>query len=82
MAIAARAVSYCVKTADGRIVEEGTLRATHAVLRQWAEQRREPWLGAMEAALFSGWIYDALKPFAAGLQMEHPATMKAIGASK
>jgi transposase len=77
-----KTISYCVKAADGRIVEEGTLRATHASLRQWAEQRREPWRGAMEATLFSGWIYDALKPFAAELQMGHPAMMKAIGASK
>lgn len=36
----------------------------------------------MEATLFSGWIYDTLKPFAAELQMGHPALMKAIGASK
>jgi transposase len=36
----------------------------------------------MEATLFSGWIYDVLKPFATELQMGHPAMMKAIGASK
>jgi transposase len=63
-------------------VEEGKLRATHEALRRWAEERREPWRGAMEATLFSGWIYDALKPYAAELQMGHPAMMKAIGASK
>jgi transposase len=68
--------------ADGQIVEEGRLRATHEALRQWAGKRREPWRGAMEATLFSGWIYDTLKPFAAELQMGHPAMMKAIGASK
>src|SRR5215469_6182610 len=36
----------------------------------------------MEATLFSGWIYDTLKPYAVELQMGHPAMMKAIGASK
>ena len=77
-----KSVSYCVKGADGRIFEEGKLRATHQVLRQWAQERQEAWHGAMEATLFSGWIYDALKPFAAELQMGHPAMMKAIGASK
>jgi len=77
-----KSVSYCVKIADGTIVEEGKLRATHEALRQWAGKRREPWRGAMEATLFSGWIYDTLKPFAAELQMGHPAMMKAIGASK
>src|ERR1039458_2653842 len=73
-----KTVSYCVKTADGCIVEEGKLRATHQVLRQWSRERKEPWRGAMEATLFSGWIYDALKPFAEELQMGHPAMMKAI----
>ena len=77
-----KSISYCVKTADGRIVEEGKLRAAHDVLRQWAGKRQEPWRGAMEATLFSGWIYDTLQPFAGELQMGHPALMKAIGASK
>jgi transposase len=77
-----KSVSYCAKLADGTIVEEGKLPATHQALRQWAEKRREPWHGAMEATLFSGWIYDTLKPYAVQLQMGHPAMMKAIGASK
>jgi transposase len=77
-----KSVSYCVKGADGRIFEEGKLRATHQVLREWARERKEAWHGAMEATLFSGWIYDTLQPFAAELQMGHPAMMKAIGASK
>ena len=77
-----KSVSYCVKTGDGKIVEEGRLRATRRALREWAGKRTEPWRGAMEATQFSGWIYDTLKPFAAELQMGHPAMMKAIGASK
>ena len=77
-----KSISYCVKRADGVIVEESKLRATRDALRQWAEKRREPWQGAMEATLFSGWIYDTFKPYAAELQMGHPAMMKAIGASK
>ena len=77
-----KSVSYCVKLADGKIVEEGKLPAKHATLRAWASQRTEAWHGAMEATLFSGWIYDALEPFAAKLEMGHPAMMKAIGASK
>lgn len=77
-----KSVSYCIKTADGAIVAEGKVRATRQGLCQWAQQRAEPWHGAMEATLFSGWIYDTLKPFAVELQMGHPAQMKAIGASK
>ena len=77
-----KSVSYCVKAADGRILEEGKLRATHQGLRQWGQERQETWCGAMEATLFSGWIYDTLKAYAGELQMGHPAMMKAIGASK
>ena len=77
-----KTVSFCVKIADGSIVEEGKLHAPHQTLRQWAGKRQEAWRGAMEATLFSGWIYDTLRPFAAELQMGHPALMKAIAASK
>lgn len=77
-----KSISYCVKLADGTIVEEDKLTAKRATLRQWASRRTEPWHGAMEATLFSSWIYDTLKPYAAKLEMGHPARMKAIGASK
>jgi transposase len=77
-----KSISYCVKAADGKIIEEGKLRATRQVLREWAQKRTEAWHGAMEATLFSGWIYDALKPFAGELQMGNPSMMKAIGAAK
>lgn len=77
-----KSISYCVKTADGTIVEESRLRANHQAVREWAGRRRESWHGAMEATLFSGWIYDDLKPFAAKLEMGNPSMMKAIGASK
>ena len=56
-----KSVSYCVKAGDGRIVEEGKLPATRQALRRWAQPRTEPWHGAMEATLFSGWIYDLLR---------------------
>jgi len=75
-----KSVQYCVKSADGEIVAEGKLRALRPVLVEWARQRTEPWHGAMEAALFSGWIYDTLEPYAAELNMAHPLMMKAIGA--
>ena len=40
-----KSVSYCVKLADGQIVEESRLRATHDALRQWAGKRPEPCTG-------------------------------------
>jgi transposase len=77
-----KSVSYCVKRADGSVVEEGRVAAERQVLRRWAEARSTPWRGAMEATLFSGWIYDTLKPYAQQLEMAHPAMLKAIGAAK
>lgn len=77
-----KSIYYCVKLADGTIVAEGKLAAKRSTLREWAEKRTQPWHGAMEATLFSSWIYDTLKPYAAKLEMGHPARMKAIGASK
>jgi hypothetical protein len=50
-----KTISYCIKTADGQIVQEGKLEASRLALRSWAESRREPWCGAMEATQpFSG----------------------------
>jgi transposase len=77
-----KSVSYCVKAPDGTIVEEGKLAAKRLTLQEWAGNRSQAWHGAMEATLFSGWIYDTLRPFARELQMGHAAMMKAIGAAK
>ena len=36
----------------------------------------------MEATMFSGWIYDHLKPHAVALKVAHPLMLRAIAASK
>ena len=77
-----KTISYCIKTAAGHIVKEGTLVADRTVLRSWAGSLPAPWHGAMEATIFSAWIYDTLKPYAERLDMGHPAKMKAITAGK
>ena len=77
-----KTISFCVKTAAGEIVEEGSMLARRAEVRQWAGARSQPWRGAMEATLFSSWIYDTLKPYGEQLEMAHPAKMKAISAGK
>ena len=60
-----KTISYCIKTAAGQIVKEGTLAAERSVLRGWAGSLQQPWHGAMEATIFSAWIYHTLKPYAA-----------------
>ena len=56
-----KSVSLCVKRADGSVAEETRLRAERQALRSWAAARPTPWRGAMEATLFSGWIYDSTR---------------------
>ena len=77
-----KSIAYCVKEQGGQIVEEGEIAATRSAITAWANQRRQPWIGALEATLFSGWIYDHLKPRAQELKVAHPAMLKAIAASK
>lgn len=75
-------IAFCVKTADGEIVAEGTIPATRTALNEWVQTVPGPWHGAMEATMFSHWIYHHLKPHAARLEMGHAAQMKAISAGK
>ncbi len=77
-----KVVSYCVKRACGEVVDEGVIAARRKDLVRWAEQLEGRWIGAMEATLFTGWIYDTLKPFAEELKVAHPAMLKAIAVGK
>src|ERR1700693_4151034 len=77
-----KTISFCIKTAAGEIVEERSLLAQREVLRRWAGARPQPRRGALVATLFSGWIYDTLRPYGEQLEMAHPAKMKAISAGK
>ena len=77
-----KSVSFCLKAADGRIVCEGKVAARRAEMLVWVQQLPTPWIGAMEATLFSDWIYDFLLPFTSSLQVANPALLKAISASK
>jgi len=77
-----KTISFCAKAQDGTIVDEGTIAARRDDLKAWAKRRARPWLGAMEATMFTGWIYDHLKPLAQELKVAHPAMLKAIAASK
>lgn len=77
-----KSISYCVQQYDGTRVAEGTLPARRAALSAWAESLPGPWMGALEATLFSEWIYDHLKPLAFQLQVAHPARLKALVAGK
>jgi transposase len=77
-----KTITFCDKAQDGTILDEGTIPARRNTLFEWAKARPRPWVGAMEATLFTGWIYDFLKPLAQELKVAHPAMLKAIAAAK
>ena len=53
-----KTISFCAKAPDGRILDKGTIAGRHDDLNTRAKQRPRPWVGAMEATMFTGWIYD------------------------
>lgn len=77
-----RKISYCVKDSGGMVYAEGSLPATRIDLDRWMKTLPQPWSAAMEATMFTGWIYDQLKPHAAALKVAHPLMLRAIAAAK
>jgi hypothetical protein len=49
-----------VKDASGQIHREGKIGSTRRELACWMQTLPQPWTVAMEATIFSGWIYDHL----------------------
>ena len=82
MDIHKKIIAFCVKKSDPIPVMEGTIPATRSALIEWEKSLPHPWIGAMEATLFTGWVYDTLKPFATKLKVANPLLLKAISASK
>src|SRR5258705_5295401 len=72
-----RKISYCVKDGAGKVYSEGSLAATRLDLDVWMKTLPQPWSAAMEATMFTGWIYDHLKPHAAALKVAHPVNIVA-----
>jgi transposase len=77
-----RTISYCVKDSSGKVYAEGSLPATRLDLDSWRKTLPQPWTAAMEATMFTGWIYDHLKPHAAALKVAHPLMLRVIAAAK
>ena len=77
-----KTISFCIKNVSGQLIRRGSVRAGRPALREWLGELPGPWMGAMEATLFTGWIYDFLRPHAEELKVAHPAMLKAITAAK
>src|SRR3989442_3942473 len=77
-----KTISYCVKDASGQVHQEGKVGATRWELDDWMKTLPQPWTVAMEATIFTGWIYDHLLPHAQQVKVAHPLMLRAIAAAK
>lgn len=77
-----KTIAYCIKRQDGTVFRQGEVSADRKSLRKWLSELPVPWKGAMEATIFTGWVYDFLKPHALELKVAHPEMLKAITAAK
>jgi transposase len=77
-----KTISYCVKDVTGRIQQQGTIAATRTELDSWMKTLPQPWTVAIEASIFTGWVYDYLLPHAAQVKVAHPLMLRAIALAK
>ena len=77
-----KTISYCVKDAAGCVHQEGKIGSTRHELDAWVRTLPQPRTIAMEATIFTGWIYDHLLPHAEGVKVAHPLMLRAIAAAK
>jgi transposase len=77
-----KTISYCVKDAAGRVYQEGKIGSTRRELDAWIKTLPQPRMMAMEATIFTGWIYDHLLPHAEKVKVAHPLMLRAIAAAK
>jgi len=76
-----KTISYCV-TVSGQIYREGKIGASRLELDAWIRTLPQPRVVAMEATIFTGWIYDHLLPHAQQVKVAHPLMLRAIAAAK
>jgi transposase len=77
-----KTISYCVKDITGHIQQRGTITATRTELDAWMKTLPQPWTVAIEASIFTGWVYDYLRPHAAQVKVAHPLMLRAIALAK
>src|ERR1700686_4676687 len=77
-----KTISYCVKDASGQVHRQGMIGAARRELDLWIQTLPQPRIMAMEATIFTGWIYDHLLPHAEQVKVAHPLMLRAIAAAK
>ena len=77
-----RTISFCVRSPDGRIFQEGSVPALHEARDEVLSEVSAPCLVGLEATLFTAWVYDHFTAKGISVKVAHPAMLKAIFAGK
>jgi transposase len=77
-----KTISYCVKNVAGCVHREGKIGSNRRELDARIRTLPHPRMMAMEATIFTGWIYDYLLPHAGKVKVAHPLMLRAIAAAK
>ena len=62
--------------------QEGKIGSTRREEDAWIKTLPKPRMIALEATIFTGWIYDHLLPRAEKVKVAHPVMLRAIAAAK
>lgn len=82
MDIHKKTIAFCVKDAAGEIVKEGTIRKQRKEIKRLINELDFPWIGAMEATMFTGFVYDVFSEEGHIIKVADPYALKAIVSSK
>jgi hypothetical protein len=77
-----KTISSCVKDGAGQVHQGGKIGATRGDLDNWIKKLPQLRMMAMEAMIFTGWIYDYLLPHAEKVKVAHPMMLRDIAAAK
>src|SRR5260370_619332 len=77
-----KTISYWVKDGSGGIYAEGSIPATRLTLDMWMKTLPQPWTVAMEATIFTAWVFDHLQPHAVAGEGAPPLMGRAIAGAK
>lgn len=82
MDIHKKTIAFCVKDAAGEIIREGTIRNRRDAIKGLAAELDFPWIGAMEATMFTGFVYDVFAEEGYIIKVANPYELKAIVSAK
>ncbi len=73
-----RTISFCVRSPDGTILQEGCMTALGEELDKLLAEVPAPCVVGLESTLFTEWVYDHLTAKGISVKVAHSAMLKAI----